>query len=171
MQRSSAGRSRRAELLRPRAPDGDGPLLLVCCPGGPLQRMLALEPVWRGRSRAWAALPTPDVEHLLREEQVLLGHGPTSRHLGNAVRNLVFAWRTVRAVRPRAMLSTGGGLAPPFFLVGKLFRVRLVYVESLTRTESLSLSGRLVRRLADEFFAQWPEAARRAGVRYEGSVL
>jgi UDP-N-acetylglucosamine:LPS N-acetylglucosamine transferase len=133
--------------------------------------MLALEPVWSGQRRAWAALPASDVDHLLSQEQVLLGHGPTSRHLGNMARNLVFAWRTVRALRPRAILSTGGGLAPPFFLVGKLLRVRLVYVESLTRTKSLSLSGRLVRHLADEFFAQWPQAARQAGVRYEGSVL
>jgi beta-1,4-N-acetylglucosaminyltransferase len=153
------------------AGDKGGPLLLVCCPGGHLQQMLALEPVWRDRSRAWVALPAPDVEHLLSNEEVLLGNGPTSRHLGNMLRNLVFAWRTVRALRPQAMLSTGGGLAPPFFLVGKLLGVRLVYVESLTRTESLSLSGRLVRRLTDEFFAQWPEVARRAGVRYEGSLL
>jgi UDP-N-acetylglucosamine:LPS N-acetylglucosamine transferase len=145
--------------------------MLVCGPGGHLQQMLALEPVWRSRDRVWATLPAADVEHLLGDEAVLLCHAPTSRHLGNMVRNLFVAWRTVRELRPRAMLSTGGGLAPPFFLVGKLLRVRLVYVESLTRTDSLSLSGRMIRHLADEFFAQWPEVARRSGVRYEGSVL
>jgi beta-1,4-N-acetylglucosaminyltransferase len=45
-------------------------------------------------------------------------------------------------------------------------------VESLTRTESLSLSGRLVYPLADAFFVQWPEPARRhRKARYVGSVL
>jgi beta-1,4-N-acetylglucosaminyltransferase len=56
-------------------------------------------------------------------------------------------------------------------VVGKLLRRRLVYVESLTRTETVSLTGRLVYPLADEFFVQWPRAARRARMRYEGSVL
>jgi beta-1,4-N-acetylglucosaminyltransferase len=46
-----------------------------------------------------------------------------------------------------------------------------VYVESLTRIESVSLSGRLVYPLADAFFVQWPRAARRRRMRYEGSIL
>jgi beta-1,4-N-acetylglucosaminyltransferase len=46
-----------------------------------------------------------------------------------------------------------------------------VYVESLTRTESLSLCGRLVYPLADEFFVQWPKAAKKRRMRYAGPVL
>jgi beta-1,4-N-acetylglucosaminyltransferase len=70
------------------------------------------------------------------------------------------------------IVSTGAGLAVPFFLVGRLTGRRLAYVESLTRTESLSLSGRLVYPLADAFFVQWPEPARRhRKARYVGSVL
>ena len=65
------------------------------------------------------------------------------------------------ASRPDTILSTGAGLAVPFFLIGKLLGIRLVYVESVTRTESISLSGRLVYPLADRFFVQWPAAAKR----------
>jgi beta-1,4-N-acetylglucosaminyltransferase len=147
-------------------------VLLVCSPGGHLQQMLALEPAWHDAERSWATLPGPDVESLLGEEQVTLGHGPTNRSLLNLFRNLGLAWRLLRRKRPDAILSTGAGLAVPFFLVGKLLGVRLVYVESLTRTESISLSGRLLYPFADRFFAQWPEAAaqlRRA--EYVGSIL
>jgi UDP-N-acetylglucosamine--N-acetylmuramyl-(pentapeptide) pyrophosphoryl-undecaprenol N-acetylglucosamine transferase len=70
----------------------------------------------------------------------------------NLVLNLGFAWRTIRERRPDVILSTGAGLAVPFFVVGRLLGVRLVYVESLTRTRGLSLSGRLVARLAHELF-------------------
>jgi beta-1,4-N-acetylglucosaminyltransferase len=147
-------------------------LLLVCSPGGHLQQMLALAPAWRDNDVAWATLPGADVTSLLRDETVVLGHSPTNRNVKNLARNTILAWRLVRNRRPDAILSTGAGLAVPFFLVGKLLGVRLVYVESVTRTESLSLSGRLVYRLADSFFVQWPRVAERfRRARYEGGIL
>lgn len=134
--------------------------------------MLALEPAWGEMEREWATLPGPDVDVLLAAERVTLGRGPTNRSVVNLVRNLGLAWRLLRERRPDAILSTGAGLAVPFFLVGKLLGVRLVYVESLTRTESPSLTGRLVYPLADRFFVQWPElAARLRRAELAGSVL
>ena len=147
-------------------------VLLVCSPGGHLQQMLALRPAWEAAERTWVTLQGADVEYLLRDETVVLGRGPTNRSLVNLLRNLVLAWRVVGERRPDVILSTGAGLAVPFFVVGKLRRRRLVYVESVTRTGSASLSGRLVYPLADEFFMQWPDAARNLRrARFEGSVL
>jgi beta-1,4-N-acetylglucosaminyltransferase len=147
-------------------------VLLVCSPGGHLQQMLALEPAWRDNDRSWVTLQGADVDSLLCREDVTLGHSPTNRSLKNLVRNAALAWRLVRRHRPDAILSTGAGLAVPFFLVGKLLRVRLVYVESVTRTESLSLSGRIVYPLADRFFVQWPRVAERfAQAEYAGGIL
>jgi Oligosaccharide biosynthesis protein Alg14 like len=94
-----------------------------------------------------------------------------TRSLRNLIRNLPFAWRTIRRLDPDVILSTGAGVAVPFFLVGKLLHRRLVYVESVTRTQSVSLSGRLVYPLADEFFVQWPQAANGRRMRYAGRVL
>jgi beta-1,4-N-acetylglucosaminyltransferase len=133
--------------------------------------MLSLEAAWRDCERTWVTLAAADVEHLLRGEDVVTAHGPTNRSLVNLLRNLPLAWRVLRARKPDVILSTGAALVVPFFILGKLLRRRLVYVESLTRIESVSLSGRLVYPLADEFFVQWPQAARRARMRYEGSVL
>jgi beta-1,4-N-acetylglucosaminyltransferase len=147
-------------------------VLLVCSPGGHLQQMLALEPAWREAERAWVTLSGADVGYLLAEEDVTLGHGPTNRSAVNLIRNLGLAWRTLRRRRPDAILSTGAGLAVPFFLVGKLLRIRLVYVESVTRTETISLSGRLVYPLADRFFVQWPQAEQRLRrAEYAGGIL
>jgi UDP-N-acetylglucosamine:LPS N-acetylglucosamine transferase len=103
---------------------------------------------------------------------VRLGHGPTNRSPLNFLRNLGLAWRLLRRERPEAILSTGAALAVPFFLAGKLLGIRLVYVESVTRTSALSLSGRLVYRLADRLFVQWPGLAARLGrAEYAGAVL
>lgn len=147
-------------------------VLLVCSPGGHLQQMLALKPAWREFDHAWVTLPGADVGYLLADQDITLGHGPTNRSVVNLLRNIGLAWRVIRKERPDAILSTGAGLAVPFFLMGRLLGARLIYVESVTRTETISLSGRLVYPLAHRFFVQWPDAAgnlRRA--EYEGGVL
>jgi beta-1,4-N-acetylglucosaminyltransferase len=147
-------------------------LVLVCSPGGHLQQMLALEPSWRESERLWVTLTGADVGYLLADERVELGSGPTNRSLVNLVHNLRLAWRVLRRERPDAVLSTGAALAVPFFVVGRLLGIRCVYVESVTRTETISLSGRLVYPLAHRFFVQWPAVAeRRRRAEYAGSVM
>ena len=108
---------------------------------------------------------------MLANEPRVVAHGPTNRNIPNLLRNLKLAWRLVREHRPDAILSTGAGLALPFFIAGKRFGCRLVYVESVTRVLSLSLTGRLIYPLADEFFVQWPQLAHTQRARYAGSVL
>ncbi len=152
------------------SPARRGKTLLVASPGGHLLQMLALEPAWRDRERLWVTLRSPDVEYLLRDEQVIYGHGPTPRNIPNFLRNLRLAGRVLREQDPSVIVSTGAALALPFFVLGKLQRRRLVYVESITRVEQLALTGRLVYPLADSFFIQWKPLTRLRRARFHGSV-
>jgi UDP-N-acetylglucosamine:LPS N-acetylglucosamine transferase len=146
-------------------------VLLVCSPGGHLAQMLCLEESWRNLDRAWVTLESLDSDHLLEHERVVIANGPTNRSVRALLANLRLAWQVVRRERPDAILSTGAALAVPFFVVGKLCGAKLVFVESLTRTKKLSLTGRLVYPLADVCFVQWPDAARRAKTRFAGNLL
>jgi UDP-N-acetylglucosamine:LPS N-acetylglucosamine transferase len=145
-------------------------VLLVASPGGHLLQMLALEPAWRDLDPTWVTLASPDVEYLLDAEDVVYGHGPTPRNLRNFLKNLRLARRVLRDLDPGVVISTGAGLALPFFVLGRLQRRRLVYVESITRVEKLALTGRLVYPLADEFFVQWASLARLRRARFHGSI-
>ena len=60
----------------------------------------------------------------------------------------VLAARVLVRLRPRAILATGAGVSVPFAWVGRLFGARIVFVESMTRIESPSLSCRLIRPAA-----------------------
>ena len=146
-------------------------LLLVCSPGGHIQDLLALEPAWGEFERTWATTPAADIDQLLQGERYDVGHGPTNRSVSKLLRNVGFAFKVLRERKPDVILSTGAAIAIPFFVLGKLSRRRLVYVECLARVDSLSASGRAVYWLADSFFGQWPKLARYRRVRYEGSVL
>jgi beta-1,4-N-acetylglucosaminyltransferase len=146
-------------------------VLLVCDAGGHLLELLALRDAWDEFSRVWVTLDKSDARSLLAGERVFFAHGPTQRNLRNLVRNALLAGRVLRAVRPRVVLTTGAALAVPFGWVGRLFGVRVVYVESLTRIESFSLAGRLVAPAADRVYVQWPELAGSRGGRYVGTIL
>jgi UDP-N-acetylglucosamine:LPS N-acetylglucosamine transferase len=145
-------------------------VLIVASPGGHLLQMLALEPAWRDVERTWVTLRSTDVEYLLKDEEVVYGHGPTPRDIGNFFRNLRLAWRVLREQNPSVVISTGAGLALPFFILGRLQRRRLVYVESITRVEKLALTGRLVYPLASAFFVQWDSLSELRRARFHGSV-
>jgi UDP-N-acetylglucosamine:LPS N-acetylglucosamine transferase len=134
-------------------------------------QMLALEAAWGDMSRTWVTLPAADTRTLLAGETTVFGHSPTNRNVPNLVRNFLLAIRVVRTERPDVILSTGAGVAVPFFVVGKLLGARLVYVESVTRTARLSLTGRLLYRLCSRFFVQWPEAISRPGMTFAGRVM
>src|SRR5436309_8524288 len=132
-------------------------VLLVCSSGGHLLQLHALRDAWAPYSRAWVSLDKSDTRTLLVGERVYLAHGPTVRNLGNLLRNLVLAWRVVGEVRPRVMLSTGAGLAVPFAWIARLRGARVVYVESLSRIDTPSLSCRLIAPVAHRIYVQWPE--------------
>jgi glycosyltransferase involved in cell wall biosynthesis len=63
--------------------------------------------------------------------------------------------RVLRQVRPQAILSTGAGIAVPIAAWGRLTGVKVIHVETGSRIYSMSLTGKLMYRLAHLFFVQW----------------
>lgn len=147
-------------------------VLLVCSAGGHLLQLCLLEPAWAGRTRVWVTHRREDALSLLAAEEVVFAHGPTTRNVPNLLRNLFLAWRTVRRLRPRVVLTTGAGVAVPFAWTARIHGAEVVYVESLTRIDRPSLSCRLVAPVASRIYAQWPELTQAMPrARFVGSVL
>lgn len=59
--------------------------------------------------------------------------------------------------RPKVIVSTGSNLAVPLFWIGKLYGSKIIFVETRAKVYSRSLTGILVRIIADQIFVQWPE--------------
>lgn len=81
---------------------------------------------------------------------------------------LVFALRE----RPHVLVTTG---SMPLAIIGlfvRLFGGRVVWIDSIAQMECLSLSARLMRRIASVCLVQWPEvAAKTPGTEYHGELL
>lgn len=70
--------------------------------------------------------------------------------------NLWEAYVILRRERPTLILSTGAGPVVPFALVGRLlFGTRVIFVETITRINKPSMTGRIMYWLAQDFFYQW----------------
>lgn len=136
-------------------------VLLVCSAGGHLTQLYRLQPWWSEHERMWVTFEKADACSLLADEQVTWAFHPTTRNIPNLLRNLWLALRLLPKYRPDVIVSSGAGVALPFFVLGKLFRRRTVYLEVYDRIDTGTLTGRLVYPIADLFLLQWDEQRRR----------
>src|SRR5262249_51957056 len=56
--------------------------------------------------------------------------------------NLYEAWHLLRHYRPHVLLSAGAGCIVPFAIVGRIFKIPTIYLESMTNVTTPSLTGR-----------------------------
>jgi len=146
--------------------------LLVCSSGGHLLQLTLMSDAWEDCARVWITFDKSDSRVLLANERVIHAYGPTNRNLRNFLRNLRLAVHVLRRERPAAMLTTGAGVAVPFAWLSRLGGVPVFYVESVTRIEEMSLSGRMIRPVAEQVFVQWPElAATSPRLRFAGNLF
>lgn len=130
---------------------------LVCSSGGHLLLLHLLKDFWSQYDRFWVTFKKEDAISLLAEERIYWAYFPTNRNLFNLLRNTFIALKVLFKEKPDIIISTGAGVAIPFFYLGKLLRKKLVFIEAYERIENPSLTGRLVYRLSDAFILHWEE--------------
>jgi len=88
--------------------------------------------------------------------------------------NVIYATYVFARERPTSVFSTGGPFCLPFALVAKITSTKFVYLDSLTRIEELSNSGKLIYKLGlyDTFLTQWqPLTLKYPNAQYYGTVF
>ena len=132
-------------------------VLLATTQGGHLTQLMSLKPWWSEHERLWVSAPTSDARSKLADEDVVWAHHPTTRNLPNLARNLRLAARVLHDYHPDVVVSTGAGVAVPFFWLARTVRAKTVFIEVVDRVDSKTMSGRLCYPVADLFLTQWEE--------------
>ena len=73
--------------------------------------------------------------------------------LGNSFRSL---WLFLKE-RPDCVITTGVLAMIPMCLLAKMFRRKLIYIESFAKVHSANQTGKFVYKFADRFYVQWPQ--------------
>jgi UDP-N-acetylglucosamine:LPS N-acetylglucosamine transferase len=94
------------------------------------------------------------------------------QHPFKALAVLVRSIRVVWKERPDVVLTTGSLPLAMVALVAKLFGARIIWIDSITNVERLSMSGRLVRPFADLCLTQWAHLQPKyKNVQYVGAII
>jgi UDP-N-acetylglucosamine:LPS N-acetylglucosamine transferase len=140
--------------------------LIVCVTGFPTGRGATIDDVRRVYllPTPWRYWMWPVVGRLLQWTGIVLAQ---------AIDLFRFAWIFLRE-KPDYLISVGAEIAIPAFLVNRVFfRKPALYVESLARIATPSLTGRVLRHLADRILVQWPKVLDYYGAaaEYRGRLL
>lgn len=130
----------------------------ICFPtssGGHLTQLYLLRPYWEKKDRFWVTFDKEDALSKLEGERVYTCHYPTNRNIPNLIKNTILAVKILRVEHPDVIISTGAAVAIPFFLLGRLFHSRRVFIEVFDRLDKPTITGRICHRHSDLFIVQW----------------
>lgn len=72
--------------------------------------------------------------------------------------------------KPDVMITTGAAPGLLALMIGKLFGVKTIWLDSIANVEELSMSGRIASKFCSRVYTQWPDLAG-AKIIYAGNVL
>ena len=59
--------------------------------------------------------------------------------------------------RPKYIVTTGTHTAGPMCYIGKIFRSKIIYIETMANSSTKTATGKLIYPIADLFVVQWEE--------------
>lgn len=147
-------------------------ICLAASGGGHLNELLKLADSWRGYDTF--CVTTVDVvrERLQKYGNVYVIGECNREHLFRVILVLVRCIKVILRERPDVVISTGAAAGCIVCFLSKILGAKIVWFDSITNVERISLSGRMVRYIADLFLVQWKEIAEQySNVEYLGTVI
>ena len=149
-------------------------VMFACNQGGHFSQMMALSELFGKYDSVLVTdnvRATKDMSALKYIDNIVVMKGESSRRKDvkkeeNANRwsfldvyiQMLFESRKIwKQYRPKVIISTGSNIAVPLFLIGKLHGSKIIFIETRAKVYARSMTGILVRKLADRIFVQWPE--------------
>ena len=134
-------------------------ILLVSSIGGHLTQLLQLESLFKNYQYHIVTEKSSITEKLRSKHPVsFLMYGARNypiKYLFKFSYNCIKSLFLFLKYRPDVIISTGAHTGVPMCYLAKLFRKKVVFIESFSKTSSPTLSGKLVYPIADLFVVQW----------------
>lgn len=69
--------------------------------------------------------------------------------------NIIKSIKIILKFKPDTVVSTGAHTGGIVCYIAKIFGAKIIYIESLAKTKTLSITGKNLYKKADVFFVQW----------------
>jgi UDP-N-acetylglucosamine:LPS N-acetylglucosamine transferase len=147
-------------------------ICLAASAGGHISQLLKLAASWNGYE-TFCVTTTEVVRNNLSKLGAVYVVGECNRqHPIRVVKVFLRCIGIIFREKPNVVISTGAAAGCMLCFLGKMRGAKVVWIDSITNVERISLSGRMVRYIADLFLVQWPElAGRYKRVEFVGTVI
>lgn len=147
-------------------------ICLAASAGGHTSQLLKLANSWNGYETFYVTTTEVVRDKLSRFGSVYVVGECNRQYPMRVAKVLLRCIRIVLKERPDVVISTGAAAGCMLCLLGKMLGAKVIWIDSITNVERISLSGRMVRYIADLFLVQWPELAQKSkNVEYVGEVV
>jgi UDP-N-acetylglucosamine--N-acetylmuramyl-(pentapeptide) pyrophosphoryl-undecaprenol N-acetylglucosamine transferase len=127
--------------------------------GGHLELLERITPALDGRRRVWITSEGARAQSL-RQRGEEVRTLPRLDRSSMTPASLAAGARLALRERPSTIVTSGAGIAVPFALTGRALGARVIFLETMARVTSGSMTGRILSRVAAEVLVQWPELLR-----------
>jgi len=144
-------------------------IALVSSSGGHFTEIKQIIPALRDNDYYFVTMYGPNTKGLKKVYYMI----DVSRNPIYFIINTFQSLRLFFKTKPDLIITTGASFVVPFCLIAKLFRKKVIYIESICRTNSKSLSARILYHFVDLFLVQWKTSLKLWGkkAKYVGAVV
>lgn len=137
-----------------------------------MTQLLKVSDGWKGREVFFVTTTEVLREKLSKHGEVYIVGESNHKHPVKVFKVFFKCVRVIVRKRPKVVISSGAAAGCIVCFLGKLMGAKVIWIDSITNVEKMSLSGRMVRRIADLLLVQWPRLAEKyEKAEYVGSVI
>ncbi|TLG75257.1 PssD/Cps14F family polysaccharide biosynthesis glycosyltransferase [Culicoidibacter larvae] len=151
-------------------------VIFISSGGGHLSELLKLKPLftkYKSKLITEKSETTKSLQLDIPIQYLIFG---TRKHIVSytfkfAINCLLSFWYFI-TFRPNVIVTTGAHSAVPMVYIAKLFRKKIVFIESCARVHSQSMTGKIIEKKCDKIIVQWPEMKKvYKNAEYHGTIL
>lgn len=138
-------------------------VMFVSSSGGHLTELLKLQSLFNNYNYMLVTEETETTKSLKEKYNVKYMMYGSRQYIFSYI--FIFLYNIFRSIElmitfnPKVVVTTGAHTGGIVCFIAKLFGKKVIYIESLAKVNTLSLTGKLMYLIADKFYVQWEELA------------
>lgn len=143
---------------------------LVCSHGGHQTELLYLMEAFKGHDIFFTTYDSPRSKSLNYRKYLFPNFGQRPAQVFLYIPKIL---SVLLRERPSLLVSNGAEIAIPFFYLGKLLGIKTMFIETYTRIDEPTVTGKMVYPVSNIFIVLWPEMLKKYGkkARYYGGLF
>lgn len=138
-------------------------VMFISSTGGHLSELLQLEPLFKEYDSVIVTEKTKSTDGLVQKypgKVHFLVYGTKSHivtYLFKFAFNIVKSFILMLKLKPEVIVTTGTHTAVPMCYIAKLFKRKVIFIETFANSRTRTKAGEMVYPIADVFIVQWED--------------